>query len=194
MILSPMRYKDYVWPHNPTVYEIEFKRKVACQKVPFGAYALQNMGRVNRVLRGHGEFAGPGAYNEFKKLATVFYGNTPGLLVHPVWQLGNAYFVELTLKQEPKEDYVSYAFEFWECYDEYETGTKLVTGDVQQTAASSGTKQTAQGQPGSYVLQAGDSLWRVAAKYGLTLAALLALNPQIKNPNQAAAGDSVRLQ
>ncbi|MFQ7855197.1 MAG: hypothetical protein ACLRIS_08780 [Flavonifractor plautii] len=43
---------------------------------------------------------GEGAYGEFKKLATVFYAGGPGLLVHPVWQTSNAYFVELSLRQE----------------------------------------------------------------------------------------------
>ena len=26
MNLAPMRYKDYVWPHNPETYTISFKR------------------------------------------------------------------------------------------------------------------------------------------------------------------------
>ena len=51
-ILSPMRYKDYTWPHNPRVYEIRFERQMAVHKVPFGQYMLQAMGRTNRILRG----------------------------------------------------------------------------------------------------------------------------------------------
>ena len=35
MNLAPMRYKDYVWPHNPETYTISFKRQVAVAKVPF---------------------------------------------------------------------------------------------------------------------------------------------------------------
>ena len=31
-----MRYKDYVWPHNPRVYSIDYERKMAVNKVPFG--------------------------------------------------------------------------------------------------------------------------------------------------------------
>ena len=40
MELSPMRYKDYVWPHNPEVYTITYERKVAVHKVPFGRYCM----------------------------------------------------------------------------------------------------------------------------------------------------------
>ena len=87
-----MRYKDYVWPHNPRVYTIEYKRTMGARKVPFGRYHLQDLGPAQRVMRGEGEFVGEGAYGEFKKLATVFYAGGPGLLVHPVWQTSNAYF------------------------------------------------------------------------------------------------------
>ena len=81
MRLASMRYKDYVWPHNPRVYTIEYKRTMGARKVPFGRYHLQDLGPAQRVMRGEGEFVGEGAYGEFKKLATVFYAGGPGLLV-----------------------------------------------------------------------------------------------------------------
>jgi len=40
MRLTPMRYKDYTWPHNPEVYQVECRREVAALKVPFGGYVL----------------------------------------------------------------------------------------------------------------------------------------------------------
>ena len=133
-----MRYKDYVWPHNPRVYTIEYKRTMGARKVPFGRYHLQDLGPAQRVMRGEGEFVGEGAYGEFKKLATVFYAGGPGLLVHPVWQTSNAYFVELSLTQEPRADYVRYHFTFWESYDGHSTGTKVTingNGGGQQESA-----------------------------------------------------------
>ena len=123
-----MRYKDYVWPHNPRVYTIEYKRTMGARKVPFGRYHLQDLGPAQRVMRGEGEFVGEGAYGEFKKLATVFYAGGPGLLVHPVWQTSNAYFVELSLRQEPRADYVGYSFAFWEGYDGHSTGVQVTGG------------------------------------------------------------------
>ena len=71
MTLSPMRYGDYTWPHNPKTYEIDYKRRIICHKIPFGLYALADMGRDQRILRGEGEFVEAGAYDEFKKLATM---------------------------------------------------------------------------------------------------------------------------
>ena len=119
MNLAPMRYKDYVWPHNPETYTISFKRQVAVAKVPFGRYGMQDLGMSYRVMEGEGVFAGKGAYDEFKKLASVFYQGGPGLLI--------------------------------------------------------------------------DTLWGIANTYGVTLTALLNVNPQIKNPNRIAVGERVTL-
>ena len=99
MELTPMQYKSYVWPHNPRTYTIQYVRKVAVHKVPFGRYAMQDLGLGRRVMKGEGEFYGAGAYEEFKKLASVFYHSGPGTLIHPVWQSAKAYFVDLTLAQ-----------------------------------------------------------------------------------------------
>ena len=187
MNLSPMRYKGYIWPHNPKTYEIAYEKKVAVHKVPFGRYFMQNMGMTCRVLRGEGEFAGKGAYDEFKKLATIFYENTPGLLVHPVWQASNAYFVHLSLKQEPYENYVSYTFEFWEDYSYSGKVTLTKSGST----SPSGTTNAGSGK--TYTVKAGDTMWGIARKNGMALSALIALNPQIKNPNRIYPGDILYL-
>ena len=195
MILTPMRFKSYVWPHNPRVYEIRYKKDLVSQRVPFGLYSLQNMGRQHRVLKGEGEFVGEGAYREFKKLATIFYEDSPGTLVHPLWDTTTAYFAALQLQQEPTKDYVRYAFEFWECYNGYEESLKLLSAPSAQSAEadeSAGTQKTAD-EGGYYTVVWGDTLWAIAGRYALSLPALIALNPQIKNPNQIYPGDRIRV-
>ena len=92
MRLTPMRYKDYIWPHNPATYSITYERQVAVHKVPFGRYCMQDLGLGCRIMRGQGEFSGKDAYGEFKRLASIFYSGGPGLLIHPLWQISNAYF------------------------------------------------------------------------------------------------------
>ncbi len=187
MKLSPMRYKDYVWPHNPRTYEIAYEKKLVMQKVPFGRFFLQNMGMKCRVLRGEGEFSGPGAYDEFKKLATVFYENTPGLLVHPVWQTSNAYFVNLSLKQMPYEDYVSYTFEFWEDYGYRGTATVVKEAPKEEPVETGG------GAGRIYTVVSGDTMWAIAKRHNMALSDLIALNPQIKNPNRIYPGNVIYL-
>lgn len=188
MTLSSMRYGEFVWPHNPKTYEIDYKRRIVCHKVPFGLYALTDMGRDQRILRGEGEFAGEDAYAQFKKLANMFYVDTPKVLVHPVWQAAPAWFVELKLLQEPRRDYVRYGFEFWECYDGYKLELKEV---LQTDVPTQEMQQSAERK--THVMQWGDTLWGLAKANGMTLTQLLALNPQIRNPNIYYVGDIVYL-
>lgn len=190
MKLAPMRYKTYIWPYNPKTYTITYERKVAALKVPKGAYFMQDMGRSYRVMRGEGEFAGEGAYDEFKKLATVFYSDGPGPLIHPVWQSSNAYFTALSLKQEPRQDYVSYTFEFWESYDNYAGELEKVT---ENTAASAAATAVTADEAKYHTVVSGETMWGIAARYSRTLSDLVELNPQIKNPNVIAVGQKVRI-
>lgn len=183
MKLNPMRYKDYVWPHNPRVYTIDYERQVAVEKVPFGLYHLQDLGRTRRVMRGEGEFVGPDAYAQFGALANVFYKEGPGPLIHPLWQAANAYFVELSLKQEPRPDYVSYSFTFWEDLGIYDGKLKLESAEP--------AVQPVQDGEVVHTVVKGDTLWGIARRYGVTLDQLLGRNPDIKNPNLIWVGQEV---
>jgi LysM repeat protein len=44
---------------------------------------------------------------------------------------------------------------------------------------------------GIYVVVSGDMMWKIAAKFNLSLDALIALNPQIKNPSLIFQGDKI---
>ena len=187
MALTPMQYKGFVWPHNPRTYTIRFQRQVAVHKVPFGRYALQDLGLGQRVMEGEGVFYGPEAYDTFRRLATVFYEGGPGTLVHPVWQSARVYFVRLELTQEPRPDYVGYRFTFWEDCGLYRQG---LTPRQDQAAALPAPRE----QGTWHTLAQGETLWSAAQAWGITLARLLELNPEIKNPNLAQAGQRVRVR
>lgn len=197
MELSSMKYKDFTWPHNPRTYTIEYKRAMAQHKVPYGRYHLQDLGPACRVMKGEGEFVGEDAYETFKALASVFYSDGPGVLVHPVWQAANVYFTELSLAQEPRRDYVRYTFTFWEGYDGYQAYARAVqksaetAGEGVPAPVSAGTSET--GQVWHTVAQ-GDNLWTLAKTYGADLTAVIALNPQLKNPNLIYPGEQVRMK
>lgn len=186
--LAAMRYKSYVWPHNPRVYLLDFKREVAVRKIPFGRYRLQDLGQTRRAMRGEGEFVGPEAYREFQALASVFYSKGPGTLVHPVWQPAKAYFVSLSLRQEPRADYVAYSFEFWECGDGDWAGLTEAAAPAQEGAAGAEDGRV------FHSVVAGDNLWSIARRYGTGLDEIVALNPQIKNPSLIYPGQEVRVK
>ncbi len=193
MILAPMRFKNFVWPHNPRVYSIGFERKLAVHKIPFGLHYLQSLGQTRRVLRGEGEFVGEKAYDTFKHLATVFYEEEPGVLVHPVWMTTNAWFASLELRQVPRRDYVAYSFEFWEV--EGGAGeTKLSTRPVDLSgggSAGSWTEETVESQ--YHTVVRGDTLWELSNRYGVALSRVIELNPSIRNPNLIYPGQKVRI-
>ena len=192
MLLSPMRYKDYIWPHNPALYSITYERLVASHKVPFGRYYMQDLGLSCRVMRGQGEFAGAEAYGEFKRLATVFYGGGPGPLIHPVWQISNAYFTALKLEQEPRPDYVRYSFEFRERSDGYGEELPAAAGGAAGGPPGAAALETAAaGRSAAHTVASGDTLWAIALRYGVPLSDLLAANPGIKNPNLIRVGEKV---
>lgn len=188
--LEAMRYKDFVWPHNPRVYTIDFTRKLSEAEVPYGRYVLQDMGFTRRILRGQGEFVGEGAYERFQRLASVFYQTGPGTLVHPLWQTASAYFTALSLRQEPRSDYVSYSFEFREEYGEYATGLTQV--EQKETGEPSGP--TADREELWHTVSRGETLWGIAAQYGVKPEEMLKRNPQLKNPNIIMVGERVRVK
>ena len=190
MNLSPMRFKNFVWPHNPRTYTITFEREMALHKIPFGRHYLQSLGQTRRVLRGEGEFAGTGAYETFQQLATLFYEETPGVLIHPVWMTTTAWFVNLEVLQQPRPDYVRYSFEFWEVLSDVAAG--LEQGESGQGGTGSG--QAGQGETLIWhTVSRGDTLWGLAVQYGVTVESIVALNPSIRNPNLIYPGQRVRV-
>lgn len=192
MNLTPMRYKDYTWPHNPKVYSVERQRRLVVHQIPYGRCVIQDLGGMYRVLRGEGVFAGDGAYEQFRKLAAVFQEDGPGLLVHPVWQTERARFASLQVTEEPLPDYVRYRFEFWEDWSGYEGGLTEVDVSETQTNEMAESKQENR-EATVYIVKKGDTLWGIAKRCGVTLTALIEANPQIKNPNLIYPGDRVNL-
>ena len=191
MRLKPMRYKDFVWPHNPEIYQVEYRRELRAHKVPFGGYILQDLGKSYRVLQGEGTFAGEDAYETFCALEQVFAQGGAGILIHPLWPAANAHFVSLQLVEEPLPDYVRYRFAFWEEQSAYGSGLRTVSANAETEGAA--VHERAETEHTVYIVKKGDTLWGIAGKFGVSLAALIQANPQIKNPNLIYPGDRVNI-
>ena len=194
-MLTPMRYKTYTWPHNPRVYSIDYERKMAVHKTPFGLFRLQDLGRTTRIMEGEGEFVGEDAYAQFGQLANVFYSGGSGLLVHPLWQSANAYFVSLRLEQEPRPDYVRYSFTFWEDDSWYTGLAKQVSpAEISEDKGFVEVVRAEEKGQAYHRVVKGDTMWALAKTYGISLEELIGLNPQIRNPNLIRVGDEVRVR
>lgn len=195
MPLSKMRFKTFEWPHNPRVYSIQFERSMAVNQIPFGGYVLQELGQTRRVMRGEGEFVGEDAYTTFQKLASLFYERSAGTLVHPLWDTTTAWLVSLRLEQEPRADYVAYSFEFWEDRSGGSGALKQIAAAEQESGAENSTAAVASSSSEVWhTVVKGECLWRIANDYGVSLTGVIALNPQIKNPNLIYVGQRVRVK
>lgn len=189
MRLSPMRFKNFTWPHNPEVYSVSYQRRIAVHQTPFGHCVLQELGSAFRVFKGEGVFAGRDAYQKFQQLADVFRQDGPGLLVHPVWKIERAYFASLQLTEVPAPDFVRYKFEFWEDWNGFDSGLHEIPVQPETPAPS----QNSGGQKNICVVRKGDTLWGIARRYGVELTELIHANPQIKNPNLIYPGNEVAI-
>lgn len=110
-------YKTFVWPTNPHTY------REVCSREPVyltsnGITNFVSMSAMRRVITGSGAFFGEDAFTRFKELMKLFEDSTTGLLDHPVWGQRLCYFTKLDLLQEPREDYVSYSFEFMQAQED----------------------------------------------------------------------------
>ncbi|MFR4560427.1 MAG: LysM peptidoglycan-binding domain-containing protein [Flavonifractor plautii] len=84
---------------------------------------------------------------------------------------------------------MGYSFAFWEGYDGHSTGVQVTGGGGEpETGPAAGTAGERR-----HTVRRGETLWGIARDYGLSLTELIALNPQIKNPNLILAGEEVRL-
>lgn len=193
MRLTPMRFKDYVWPHNPEVYEVERQRQLVVHRIPFGRCVIQDLGGMYRVLRGEGVFAGEGAYEQFRRLAEVFQEGGAGILVHPVWQTERAWFASLQVTEEPLPDHVRYSFEFWEDWAGYDSQLRKVDVSGADSQEDTAAEPAVMRERTVHIVRKGDTLWGIAKRYGSELTALITANPQIKNPNLIYPGDRVNI-
>ncbi|MBR1972214.1 MAG: DNA circularization N-terminal domain-containing protein [Oscillospiraceae bacterium] len=106
-----LSYKTFVWPQNPHTYKEECRREAQYHTENGVAY-FDGMGAMQRIITGSGAFYGEDAFTEFKKLMKLAEDGTAGNLEHPVWGIRYCYLTKLVLTQEPRNDYVSYQFEF----------------------------------------------------------------------------------
>ena len=110
--MEKLSYKSFVWPNNPHTYQENSSREGKYSKDDAGNDVFNGMGYLKSVITCTGAFFGATAVEEFRKLQELFEETTPGNLEHPIWGIRYCYFTGLELTQEPKDNYVSYKFQF----------------------------------------------------------------------------------
>lgn len=171
---TAMQFDTFIWPHNPKTYRLRYARDLVVHRLPFAAYTVEDLGTSARVLEGVGEFFGPNAYRTFQELADRFAAAQPGVLLHPLLQCSRAYFALLEAAEEPRKDYVRYAFRFVEAPPETDAAQAVSIQSV--------------------VPSAGESPWQLALRCGVTTQEILSRNPQLATCHDLQVGRAVRVR
>lgn len=174
MNLNVMKFKNYVWPHNPSTINVSVKRDLKEVMIPFKGSAIQDYGREKRIVSGSGQFFGDDCIEQFDSLFFVFKQGGRGYLSLPGMDSFLAVFKELKLVGNSMPNVLTYSFEFWE----------ELPSDIADLSL----------HEDFYTVLEGDTLWSIAAKLEIPVETLLALNTNIKSPNQLVPGKKVRLR
>ena len=106
-----LSYKTFVWPQNPHTYR-EVTTRTPEYYTEDGETYFAGMSSLKRTITGSGVFYGEDAYEQYKKLQKLSEDMSAGNLEHPIFGIRYCYLTLLEVTQEPKENYVSYRFEF----------------------------------------------------------------------------------
>jgi hypothetical protein len=195
--LSQLKFKDYVWPHNPSLYNIKYVKDVIQHRYPaINGAELEDLGMDARVFSGSGAFFGPNANLDFSRLATVFYDLGPGKLVHPIWMPTDAIFSKLEVKQESTPNYIEYEFEFIE-YRKIdiieEVGSDAYSGASGSSDGSESSNDSASDlnnyNSTTHVVKQGETLSYLGSVYGVDWHDIADANKQlIDDPNMIQIG------
>lgn len=167
--LMQMRYRDYIWPHNPEALKIGRTKLTGNFRVPHAGGVVQDLGCAGRTVTGSGRFIGEDCLAEFGRLSHRFAQEGSGLLCLPGAKPFFAVFRSLSMTGTAGPDCVRYEFEFQE--DGSVKATESVVADCR-----------------SYTCKGGETLWQVAVSFGTDVDTLLAVNPEVEWPNDLPAG------
>ena len=106
-----LSYKTFVWPQTPPTSR-ELPTRTPVYYTQDGETYFRGMSGLKRVISGSGVFYGEDAYEQFKNLQKLTEDMKAGNLEHPIFGIRFCYLTLLEMTQEPKENYVSYRFEF----------------------------------------------------------------------------------
>ena len=109
--MNYLSYKTFVWPKNPHTYR-EVTTRTPVYYTQDGETYFRGMSGLKRIISGSGVFSGEDAYDQYKKLQKLSEEIDAGNLEHPIFGIRYCYLTLLEVLQEPREDYVSYRFEF----------------------------------------------------------------------------------
>lgn len=170
---SNMRFKDFIWPINPSEISFSTKNTVKELKLLYGGCMLQNLGRQPKVIKGRGSFVGENAFFWFSELEKLLNDRTSGILLISGIAPCCAILYRLDMLGQPSSNTIEYEFTFIEDIGE-------IKSDTQEKCY--------------IVLSQGQNLWHISNLHEVKIEALMLLNPAIPSPWEVKKGDVVRIK
>lgn len=171
MRLTPMRFSGYTWHHNPKSLKIEFQQRIETTRPPYESSNSSNFGERLRVVRGEGELYGEDCMEQFYRLKKLYERAEPGILAIPDSVCMKAYFSRLKQLMEPKNNVLSYSFEFTQTKNENEKGQRMY-----------------------YVTQSeGENLFDISYRFGVDIDTLVKKNPRVRVIDEIEEGERIEL-
>ncbi len=172
MLNSMIRFKGYVFEHNPKTLKITSKKNIVSQSVLGEKSDVFESGDNSRVVTGEGSISGVDCIYKFLKLFKIKEEKGSGILSLPNTKPFYAFFESLEFSADPTPELISYKFVFRE--DSSKPLSKI-TSEVY------------------YNLSADEDLWDVSRKFDTPIEALVSLNPQLKRTDDVEEGSRVRI-
>ena len=169
---SLIRFKGYIFEHNPETLKISSKKNVFSQSVLGGKSVVNETGDNSRVVTGEGCIHGEDCIYKFLKLFKLKEESGSGILSLPDTKPFYAFFESLEFTTNPTPELISYKFTFIE--DSAKPLSKITPEKY-------------------YCLQADEDLWDAAYKFNVPIETLVALNPQLKRTDDVVEGTRVRI-
>lgn len=170
MELALMRYKGFTLWCNPLSIEVTSENNTADYFLPFSGEIREFSGRKCRVIKGQGELSGRDCLEQYAKLYSLQAKGGEGILSLPTMKPLVAFFTKLTALADSSPDKISYTFQFVEaCSKENQDARKV------------------------HRVTAGETLFDIAFKYGVTVDSLVLSNPQIKRPDELNEAEEIKI-
>ncbi len=161
MELALMRYKGFTLWCNPLSIEVESKMNNVSYTLPYNGEVQEYAGRKCRVISGKGELKGKDCLSQYAKLYALQSAGGKGVLSLPTMEPLEALFTKLTAIADVTPDRISYSFQFVELSsEETEESEKF------------------------HKVNASETLFDIAYKYGVSVESLVKLNPQVRRPDE----------
>lgn len=113
-----MRFKTFVWPDNPEIFQIRAVRSPIYTVNDTMDYSYHGLGPMCREITGSGVFCGEYAVQNYNTLQVLMANGTVGELTHPLWGTMKAFLTGLKMDMEGREGYIGYSFTFREADEE----------------------------------------------------------------------------